>query len=461
MHRIRQATLASALALVLLHTATALAGTPRGDWYTWGNSNARTSVATVSSVRTTNASHLVQAWSHPLDGVSTAQPLYIRDAQGGVFVTATNAGTLQAWSATTGAQVWKASLGAQTTGCAQLPKKQFGITGTPVYDRSTQTIYAVAHGVLNAISATNGQEQPGWPLTLPFDPFQNLVWGAATLVGKALYVGTAAFCDVQPWKGRVMRIDLVSHATAEFDPVPTPGDDGGGGVWGWGGVSVDPKTGNIWAVSANAAGPDAPTDGVYDAESIIELTPTLQRVDAAHAPGMPAHGDYGFGSTPALFTPTGCSPMAAAESKNGSLYVWNRTNLRQAPQRLQIAFPATLFGLPTWDPRSQMVFVSTTQGYRSYLSGLLAFKIGTGCKLQLAWRRGLGSSLDSVPTVVNDTVMVGTGLGKLRVFDAVTGKPLFSATTNGATFAPPTAVGDYVATASYKQVTVFRLKPPT
>jgi outer membrane protein assembly factor BamB len=460
MIRIRQAAFASVFALVLLHTAAALAGTPRADWPTWGNGNARTGVATVSSIRANNASHLVKAWSHPLDGASTAQPLYIRDPKGGVFVTATNAGTLQAWSATTGAQVWKASLGTENTSCAQLPKKQFGITGTPVYDRSTQTIYVVAHGVLNAIDAQTGQEQAGWPLVLPFDPFQNVSWGALTLVGKALYLGTAAFCDVQPWKGRVMRVDLVSHQTTEFDPVPTAGNNGGGGVWGWGGVSVDPKTGHIWAVTANAAGPDAPTDGVYDAESIVELDPVLQKVQSAHAPGMPPHGDYGFGSTPALFTPTGCPPMAAAESKNGSLYVWNRTNLKLPPQRLWIAFPATLFGLPAWDPRTQQVFVSTTQGYKGYLSGLLAFRIGPGCKLQLAWRRGLGSALDSVPTVANDTVMVNTGIGKLRIFNATTGKPLYTGVTNGATFAPPTAVGDYVATASYKQVTLFRLGKP-
>jgi hypothetical protein len=175
---------------------------------------------------------------------------------------------------------------------------------------------------------------------------------------------------------------------------------------------------------------------------------------------MPLHGDYGFGSTPALFTPTGCPPMAAAESKNGSLYVWNRTNVALPPQRLQVAFPATLFGLPAWDPRSQMVFLSTTQGYKGYSSGLLAFKV-VGCKLRFAWRQGLGSSLDSVPTVANDTVMVDAGVGKLRVFSALTGKSLYTGTTNGATFAPPTAVGDYVATASYKQVTLFRLKPPT
>jgi hypothetical protein len=149
--------------------------------------------------------------------------------------------------------------------------------------------------------------------------------------------------------------------------------------------------------------------------------------------------------------------MAAAESKNGSLYVWQQAKVALPPQRLQIAFPATLFGLPAWDPRTQTVFVTTTNGFHGYASGLLAFRFDAACKLGLVWRQGLGSSLDSVPTIVNDTVMVNTGSGKLRVFSTSTGKSLASRPVNGSGFTPPTAVGDDVVTTTYRQVTLFRL----
>ena len=289
------------------------------------------------------------------------------------------------------------------------------------------------------------------------DPFHEHVWGALTLQGKALYLGTAAFCDVQPWKGRLIRVDLVSLATAEWDSVPTPGPNGGGGLFGWGGVSIDPKTGNVWGVTANATGPDVPDDAGFDAESIVELTSTLQKLQSSHAPGMPLHGDYGFGSTPMLFRPTGCPALAAAEAKNGSVYVWQQAKLSSAPQRLQIAFPATLFGLPAWDPRSQTLFVTTTQGYNGYLSGLLAFRMNAFCKLRLAWRQGLGSLLDSVPTVVNDTVMVGTGTGQLRVFSTSDGAPLVTLPAGGPVFAPPISVGNDVAVTSFgRRISVFR-----
>jgi hypothetical protein len=175
---------------------------------------------------------------------------------------------------------------------------------------------------------------------------------------------------------------------------------------------------------------------------------------------MPLHGDYGFGSTPMLFRPAGCPALAAAEAKNGSVYVWQQDKLAIAPQRLQIAFPATLFGLPAWDPRSQTMFVTTTQGYNGYLSGLLAFRMNAFCKLRLAWRQGLGSLLDSVPTVVNDTVMVGTGGGKVRVFATSDGKSLATLPAGGATFAPPISIGNDVVAASYgRKISVFRLAP--
>jgi hypothetical protein len=175
---------------------------------------------------------------------------------------------------------------------------------------------------------------------------------------------------------------------------------------------------------------------------------------------MPVRGDYGFGSTPTLFRPANCPALAAAEAKNGSMYVWQQEKLSLPPQRLQIAFPATLFGLPAWDPRSQTLFVTTTQGYNGYLSGLLAFRMNRFCKLRLAWRQGLGSLLDSVPTVVNDTVMVGTGTGKLRIFATADGKPLASLPAGGPTFAPPISIGNDVVVASYgKRISVFRPTP--
>ena len=124
-------------------TGAAQASAPRGDWSTWGNSTARNGIATLSKVNAAKATKLALAWSRPLDAVVTAQPLFIADPRGGEYITATAAGTLSAFAAKNG-------------GCAGTPRSArrrrtarscrrgiFGITGTPVYDRSTDTIYAV------------------------------------------------------------------------------------------------------------------------------------------------------------------------------------------------------------------------------------------------------------------------------------------------------------------------------
>ena len=40
----------------------------------------------------------------------------------------------------------------------------------------------------------------------------------------------------------------------------------------------------------------------------------------------------------------------------------------------------------------------------------------------MAWTKGLGGQLNAIPTVANNTVIVATGTGHLRVYAAATGK---------------------------------------
>src|SRR5262249_28843677 len=147
---------------------------------------------------------------------------------------------------------------------------------------------------------------------------------------------------------------------------------GGGGIWGWGGVSVT-QDGHVWAATANANGSSVTDDATANAESVVELSPDLQTLQVGHAPGMPHHGDFGFGSTPVIFTPVGCPTLVAAEGKDGILYVWRRLTVSHGPvQRLRIADLATLYGLPAWDARTQRLFATTSTGVPGVPSGLQA-----------------------------------------------------------------------------------------
>ena len=134
---------------------------------------------------------------------------------------------------------------------------------------------------------------------------------------------------------------------------------------------------------------------------------------------MPHHGDFGFGSTPIVFKADGCGSLVAAEGKDGALYLWQRATLAAGPvQRLVLAFPATLYGSPAWDPATQQLFLTTTQGYAGQPPGLDALAVTKKCRLRRAWTKNLGGQLSSVPTVANNTVIVVTGTGRLRVYAA-------------------------------------------
>src|SRR5262249_13607183 len=63
--------------------------------------------------------------------------------------------------------------------------------------------------------------------------------------------------DAAPWHGRIYRVDVSGPAPVllnTFDVIPSiAGDNRGGGIWGYGGVAVDPSTGDIYAATRAGA----------------------------------------------------------------------------------------------------------------------------------------------------------------------------------------------------------------
>ena len=174
---------------------------------------------------------------------------------------------------------------------------------------------------------------------------------------------------------------------------------------------------------------------------------------------MPRKGDFGFGSTPVVFRSQTCGVLVAAEGKDGAIYLWQRAKLTAGPvQRLELAFPATLYGSPAWDPETQRLFLTTSQGYAGVGSGLDALELTSRCRLRVAWTKSLGGQLNSIPTVVNNTVVVATGTGQLRVYSTRTGRLIARRELRGAAFAAPIAIGRDVAVVTWsRKLLVFRL----
>jgi hypothetical protein len=262
----------------------------------------------------------------------------------------------------------------------------------------------------------------------------------------------------------VLRVDLTTRAVTPWYPVPVAGGNGGGSVWGWGGVALDPASGDVWAATGNAiVGSEVANDRAGAADALVDLSADLSQVRAVSQPAnVPASGDYDFGATPLLFRPAGCPPLVAALNKDGDLYLWRRDQLVQGPyQTIPLAFPATLFGVPAWDAATRTVFLTTTTGIRETHSGLQALRLVTGCRLRLSWTRALGSTLDSSPTIANNTVSVTTGTGHLRIFATVDGAPIVNFPLGRPMFVPPVVIGNDVAVTGWtRALTVYRLPAP-
>jgi len=275
-----------------------------------------------------------------------------------------------------------------------------------------------------------------------------------------IFISIASYCDRRPYSGRVLSVSLASGAVDHsWTTVAMPdGTAGGGGIWGWGGIAIT-SDGHVWAASANAnisSGADEATD---HAESVAELSSSLALLTASHATGMPRHGDFGFGSTPIVFNAGACGSLVASEGKDGALYLWQRAKLAAGPvQRLQLAFPATLYGSPAWDPRTQQLFLTTTQGYAGQPPGLDALAVTKKCRLRRVWTKSLGGQLSAVPTVANNTVIVVTGTGRLRVYATATGRLVTQRDLGGAAFSAPIAFGRDVGVVTWgRKLMVFRL----
>jgi outer membrane protein assembly factor BamB len=441
------------------------AATPKSGWTTWGDGPARQSRAANSLLTSANAAGLRRVWTRPLGGVGNAQPLYLRSiASGGVrrdiYVAAGERGRVVAFDALTGRTLWARELGSFDRGCSEMPSDTFGVTATPVYDPVGGFVYVATADKLWALDVRTGRSRRGWPATLPVDATQEHVWGALTLGHGHVYLGTASYCDRKPYAGRVLSIATSSGAVDHswVTVMTADGSPGGGGIWGWGGVAITPD-GHVWAAISNANSESTDDQSIGHAQTVDELTPALGLLASGPSTGMPHEGDLGFGSTPIVFTSAHCGQLVAAEGKDGALYLWQRSALGAGPaQRLVVAHTGTLYGSPAWDPRTQRLFLTTAQGEAGVPSGLDALAITSACRLRRVWTRPLGGQLDSVPTVVNDAVLVGTGTGRLVVYSASSGKLIARETVAGHVYVAPVAEGRDVAVVTWNsELAVYRL----
>jgi outer membrane protein assembly factor BamB len=444
-------------------TVTPQAAAAPSDWPQVDHDSARSgNAASETTITPGNAATLTRSWSQQLDGKVTAQPLflkgaYVAGAAHDVVVAATSANSVYALDAATGAVLWHRTFAGRSASNCAVPGG-FGISAAPAVDKPNGRVYTVSDdGKLYTLALASGNDA-AQPLQLIPDSPTNKVWGGLNLRGGDLYVATASDgCDTPPWLGRVYRVNVGGPAPqvlAQWNVVGGP-PNGGGGIWGYGGVAVG-GDGTVFAATAA----DSNEGYALYGDRMVALSPALGVLGSYLPPEptqFPCNGapcDLDFGATPVVFQPAGCPALTAAGNKNGNLYLFRTADLAAGALPLQILTlngandslgSGGVGGVPAFWPAGNMVFVADAgAGVNGVAAGAIGLRVNADCTLSVAWSAALGGggAPNSTPTVANGVVFVGTGsTGAVQAYNAQTGAALWSSGALGSTFAAP-SVGD-------------------
>ena len=336
---------------------------------TWHNDTERTGrnlQETILTPTNVNPTQFGKKFSVTVDDQIIAQPLYAANLaipnQGthNVVWVATENDSVYAFDAdNAGPPLWQVSLGPAVPcsdfggTCAEL--NTVGITGTPVVDPTTQTLYVDAFTKengnyihrLHALDCLTGAEKFGGPVVLQgsvpgtgagsvggiltFDPFWQNTRPALLLVNGVVYI-SAATLHYGNFHGWILGYDAKTLAqVAVFNATPNAMR---GGFWGSGaGPAADPGGNVIYALSADGTF-DANTGGVDYGDSFLKLgTKAGLSVLDYFTPSDQAtldSEDYDLGAGGLVILPKeagGSQPELIGSGKEGVIYVVNANNM--------------------------------------------------------------------------------------------------------------------------------------
>jgi len=302
------------------------------------NDLSRTGANTSETILTTanvNSNTFGKLFTDSVDGQIYAQPLYIANLSlsGGthnVVYVCTENNSVYAFDAdTAGITYWQTNLGTPfTPSCSDLTPV-VGITGTPVIDLSSGTLYldtkleAGPAQELHALDITTGSEKFGGPVTISAGSFSASLEHqrpGLLLLNGVVYVAFGSHCDDGAYHGYVLGYNATNLSqVCAFDVTPTGSQ---GAVWSGGMAPAADTNGNIYIMTGNGT-----FDGVTNySESMIKLNGSLAVQDYATPSDYASLTmmDEDFGSGGPVLLPT---HYAVGMGKDGNIYLADINNM--------------------------------------------------------------------------------------------------------------------------------------
>lgn len=297
-------------------------------------------------------------WTAQVRGQIYAQPLAHNDT----IVVATEDNVVAGIDQATGTLRWTVVLAepvdGASLGCTDLLPR-IGVTGTPVIDPSTNTVYVAAKSVsagqpvvkLHALDVNTGALRPGWPVIIEgaasndpahrFDPKWANQRPGLLLLDGVVYMAFASHCDLGDYAGWVVGVGVDAKLRSLWSAYADT-KRSGAGIWqsGSGIASDGPAT--MIVTTGNGFGPSSSTLGNDIrgplAQSVVRLrvqpdatlkaTDFFSPYDAARLDAI--DGDLGASAPVVLPDSFGSAQfphLLFQSSKTGYAYLLNRDDL--------------------------------------------------------------------------------------------------------------------------------------
>jgi hypothetical protein len=360
------------------------------------------------------------------DGIAHATPLYVANVNipavgvRNVVYVATEHDSVYAFDADgrSSTPLWKVSFINPAAGITTVPNgdtgeccdiaPEIGITGTPVIDPTTGTLYVVAKTKesgtyvqrLHALDIATGTEKFGGPVTiqasvpgtgtgsvnstLAFDNLHENQRTALLLRNGVVYFGFGSHGDYQPYHGWLLGYNATTLQQV-FVFCTTPNGEGGG-IWqSGGGLAVDTSGNFIFATGDGTFTKN--TNGIDYGNTFLKVSPSGTVLDffTPHNQGLldASNLDLDAGGMILLPDQTGAAHVhiLVSSGKDGSIYVVDRDNMGgynatdRNVQTLSNIFP---FGTPLPGNYSSPVYYNGTVYFAPVADVVQAFRLSNG-----------------------------------------------------------------------------------